>query len=97
MSSCYNLKHMENIINNAQVFGNWPISAWGTVVAGVAGMTTLLIVIIAWTLVWKGLALWKSARSGAKVWFIILLLVNTVGILDIIYYFYIHKKSWGKK
>lgn len=88
---------MENITNWLQGLDTLPAEAWGTVVAGIAGMTTLLIVIIAWTLVWKGLALWRAARSGAKVWFIILLLVNTVGILDLLYYFYIHKKKWGKK
>ncbi len=39
----------------------------------------------AWTLVWKGLALWRSARAGQKVWYIVLLIVNTLGILEIIY------------
>lgn len=88
---------MANVINSTQVLGNLPAEAWGTIVASIAGMTTLLIIVIAWTMAWKGLALWRAARSGAKIWFIVLLLVNTVGILDIIYYFYVHKKSWGKK
>ena len=88
---------MGNIINWVQSLSTLPAEAWGTVVAGIAGMTTLLIIVIAWCLVWKGLALWRAAKSGAKVWFIVLLLVNTVGILDILYYFYIHKKRWGKK
>ncbi len=88
---------MENIINSTEVLSRLPTGAWGTVVASIAGMTTLLIVVIAWTLVWKGLSLWRAARSGAKIWFVILLLVNTLGILDIIYYFYVNKKSWGKK
>lgn len=88
---------MANIINGIQGLGTLPAEAWGTVVAGVAGMTTLVIAVIAWTLVWKGLAMWRAARSGAKIWFVVLLLVNTVGILDIIYYFYVNKKSWGKK
>ncbi|MFA5023192.1 MAG: DUF5652 family protein [Candidatus Paceibacterota bacterium] len=88
---------MANVINGTNGLGNLPADVWGTVVAGIAGMTTLLIILIAWCLVWKGLALWRAARSGAKIWFIVLLLVNTVGILDIIYYFYAYKKSWGKK
>ena len=88
---------MANIISSVQGLENLPPSAWGTVIASIAGMTTLLIIVITWTLVWKGLALWRAARSGAKIWFIVLLLVNTLGILDILYYFYIHSKKWGKK
>ena len=34
---------------------------------------------------WKALALWKSARKGRKVWFVALLLINTLGILEILY------------
>lgn len=36
-------------------------------------------------LVLKGFALWKSARKEQTVWFIALLLVNSVGILPAIY------------
>jgi hypothetical protein len=44
-----------------------------------------VIVIAIWTLIWKGPALWKSAKQGQMVWFIALLILNTVGILPIIY------------
>jgi len=49
----------------------------------------LLIAAIAaaWTLPWKGFALWKSARYGQKFWFLILLIINTLGILEILYIF----------
>jgi len=43
------------------------------------------ILIIIWTIIWKSIALWKAARSGQKVWFIVLMLVNTFGILEIVY------------
>jgi uncharacterized protein YpmS len=46
-----------------------------------------------WSLIWKGLALWKAARLSSKWWFIILLLVNTLGILEIIYFFFVSKKE----
>ena len=51
--------------------------------------TEILIIIIAviWTLPWKGFALWKSARRGDGIWFVILLLVNTLAILEILYIF----------
>ncbi|OHA95887.1 MAG: hypothetical protein A3C62_01840 [Candidatus Zambryskibacteria bacterium RIFCSPHIGHO2_02_FULL_39_16] len=40
-----------------------------------------------WSLIWKGLALWKSAGLRQKYWFIAILLINTLGILEIIYLF----------
>jgi hypothetical protein len=47
----------------------------------------LLVIAITWSLVWKGLALWKSARRSNTVWFVILLVINTLGILEILYIF----------
>jgi len=47
----------------------------------------LLLLITAWTLAWKGIALWKSARLKQPVWFIIMLVINTLGILEIVYIF----------
>ena len=49
-------------------------------------------ILIAWSLIWKGLALWKSARKGQNVWFVVLLLVNTFGILEILYLYVFSKK-----
>lgn len=51
----------------------------------------LLVVIVIWSYVWKLLALWKSARKGSVVWFIVLALINTVGILEILYIFVFSK------
>lgn len=49
-------------------------------------------VLIIWSLIWKGLALWKSAELRQKYWFVIILILNTMGILEIIYLFAIAKK-----
>ena len=58
----------------------------------------LLIVLVAvWSIVWKGLALWKSARQDNKVWFVIFLVINTVGILEILYIYIFSKKSGSKE
>ena len=55
-----------------------------------AGVNPLVIIsVIAWTLVWKGLALWRSAGLRQKWWFIALLFINTLGILEIIYLFFV--------
>jgi methionyl-tRNA synthetase len=51
-----------------------------------------IILAIVWSLVWKGLALWKSAGLRQKHWFIAILVVNTLGILEIIYLFFIARK-----
>ena len=39
----------------------------------------------AWSLAWKGVALWRAARLGSKPWFVALMILNTVGLLDILY------------
>ncbi len=51
----------------------------------------LFVVIAIWSLAWKLVALWKSARKGSLVWFIILAVFNTVGILPILYIFVFSK------
>jgi len=53
----------------------------------------LITLIIIWTLPWKGIALWKAARLYHKSWFIVLLLLNTLAILEIIYIFFTAKKA----
>ena len=58
-----------------------------------AGMIIGLIVLLSWSIVWKGIALWKAARNGSKAWYVVMLLVNTVGILEIIYIFAVAKKT----
>jgi hypothetical protein len=45
----------------------------------------IFFLILLWSIFWKGLALWHSARRGQPWWFVILFLVNTLGILEIIY------------
>ncbi len=57
----------------------------------------LLFVIVVWTLVWKAFSLWKSASKRQPIWFIVLLLVNTLGILEILYiYVFSEMKGNGK-
>ena len=46
-----------------------------------------------WSMFWKGLALWRSARLGSKKWFVALLVLNTVGILEILYIYVFSKKK----
>jgi len=45
----------------------------------------LIIVLAIWEGVWKLIALWKSARNNHMAWFICIAIINTMGILPIIY------------
>ncbi|MBS3122139.1 hypothetical protein J4434_04605 [Candidatus Woesearchaeota archaeon] len=54
-------------------------------------MLLLLIPVIIWEAVWKGIGLWKSARNSQLVWFIAIMVVNSVGILPIIYLLFFQK------
>ena len=53
----------------------------------------ILYILIVWTMIWKGIALWHSARNKQMGWFIVFLIVNTVGILEIIYLIFFKKGS----
>lgn len=44
-----------------------------------------------WSLVWSAIALWHSARREDKVWFVVFLLVHTMGILEFIYLMFVAK------
>jgi len=52
----------------------------------------LFVILLLWTIPWKGVALWRSARNGQKVWFIVMLILNTAAVLEIIYIFFFSKK-----
>lgn len=45
----------------------------------------ILVVLMLVDLVLRGMALWKSARNGQNFWFIFLLIINSLGILPLIY------------
>lgn len=64
-------------------FNQWATPFHGYVPLFVGG--TILILLLIWSFLWKGMALWKAARRGDKGWFIVLLVVNTAGILEILY------------
>lgn len=45
-----------------------------------------------WSIIWKGIALWRAAQQEQKIWFLFILILNTMGILEIIYLFKFAKK-----
>lgn len=52
-----------------------------------------VLLLIIWSVAWKGVALWKAARNNDKAWFIVLLVLNTAGILEIFYIFFFSNKK----
>jgi hypothetical protein len=59
--------------------------------------TSLLLMLIAWTLFIKGIALWSAAKSNQKIWFIVFvatIFVNTLGLVEITYLIFFAKKKF---
>ena len=44
-----------------------------------------IIVLSIWTMIWKGIGLWKAGRNNQLAWFVVMFIFNTAGILPIIY------------
>lgn len=53
----------------------------------------ILYLLVTWSIIWKGIALWHSARNKQLAWYIILLVVNTAGILEILYLIFFKKRA----
>lgn len=70
-----------NSLFNSYVPTVWPVVA------------VVFFVLMIWSVIWKGLALWKAAQQGDKYWFVALLVINTVGILEILYIYVFSKKK----
>lgn len=51
----------------------------------------ILFPVLLWSVVWKGIALWRCGRNNQLPWFVVLLVLNTLGIGEIIYL------SWFQK
>lgn len=66
----------------AAMFGTTP---------GIFIVTLLVISMIALAL--KGVALWHAARNAQLTWFIFLVVVNTFGILEIVYLLFFRPKD----
>ena len=62
-----------------------------------AGLSIPVIIFVAWTIFWKGWALWIAARKGEVWWFLAMIIVNTGGILEIVYLFFFKKMTFNFK
>ena len=56
-------------------------------------MFWIVVALAVWSIPFKAWALWLSARRGEKAWFIALILLNTAAILELVYIFFVAKRS----
>ena len=56
-----------------------------------------IIALLVWSVVWKLIALWKSARNDHLTMFVIMAVVNSAGVLEICYliWLYFRNKKTG--
>lgn len=54
---------------------------------------TVLAILFVWEAVWKLIALWKAGKNRQLAWFIAMAVLNTVGILEIVYILFFQKKQ----
>ena len=59
-------------------------------------LTILLAIVATWTLVWKGLSLWKASQKKQAIIFILLLVINDFGIIELLYFFWLSKIGQAK-
>jgi uncharacterized RDD family membrane protein YckC len=48
--------------------------------------------VLLWTIIWKGLALYRAGANRSPGWFLALIVFNTLGILEILYFFVFSRK-----
>ena len=86
-TSIFALKNeMANQIIN-QMAANWGIS--------IGAILALVAIVVIWELVWKLAGMWKAAKNGSVIWFVVLAIFNTVGILPILYIYVFSKWKSG--
>ncbi len=83
-----------NIYETGRHMGNYGYGAFPYSPAVFWGLSILGLIVAVWfliSLVLKGYALWNAAKRNEKWWFIALLVVNTMGILELIYLIFVVK------
>jgi hypothetical protein len=47
----------------------------------------IIMVALVWIVTWKGVALWKAARNNHQMWFVAILIIQSMGLFEILYIF----------
>lgn len=51
----------------------------------------IILIIVIWDIIWKLVAMWYASRNNHLAWYIVLAIINSVGVLPIFYIFIICK------
>lgn len=54
---------------------------------------SIFLLLTLWAIPWKGVALWRAGKNNQLYWFIAILVLNTFGIVEIIYLTFFKPKS----
>lgn len=83
--------------NNFGYYGHFTpfeFSPWGLVGLSLLGILAAVFIIAILAL--KGYSLWIAARRGEKWWFIAMLFINTLGLLELAYLIFVAKVLFNK-
>ena len=56
-----------------------------------------IFLLYVWSLIWKGIAMWRASKANQRNWFIAILVLNTLGVLEIVYLFFFAKQKLTSK
>ncbi len=79
---------IDAINNFANIFGQTK----SLEAAPTPALIVMATITVAWILYWKGRGLWAAAKNGDKWWFIAMLLINILGVLEILYIYVFSKR-----
>jgi methionyl-tRNA synthetase len=55
--------------------------------------TAIIVALVVWEMIWKGFGTWRAGKNNQLNWFIAMFVLNTAGILPIIYLKFYQKKK----
>lgn len=69
--------------------------SWEVMEAAMGGWWTMLVLLVLADVILRGMGMWRAAKKGQQGWFVAMLVINSVGILPVVYMLFFEKK--GKK
>lgn len=48
-------------------------------------VVVVLLIVAIWDIVWKLLAMWRASKRNEPVWFVLIMIINSMGIVPILY------------
>ena len=83
---------MNSLIDSINSFANLFGRTESLETAPTPALIVMATITVAWILYWKGRGLWAASKNDDKWWFIAMLLINILGVLEILYIYVFSKK-----